>query len=150
MQMNLAYHGYCCKGISLYVMNTDLLCVPLVCNLFFNIIYMHLHVNAYCVATYCLSHVCAWRAQVLCIVCRFCAWCAGSVHCVHVLCMVWTFCAWCGCSVHGVDVLCMVCTFSAWCARSVHGVDVLCMDAVSPLALVRHVSNHSTYTCTCT
>ena len=117
---------------------------------------MHLHVNAYCVAPYCLSHVCAWRAgsvhgvQVLCIVCRFCAWCAGSVHCVHVLCMVWTFCAWCGRSVHGVHVECMVCTYCAWCGRSVHGVHVLCMDTVSSLALVRHVSNHSTYTCTCT
>ena len=67
---------------------------------------MHLHVNAYCVATYCLSHVCAWRAgsvhsvQVLCMVCRFCALCARPVHGVHVLCMVCTFCAWCACSVH--------------------------------------------------
>ena len=89
--------------------------------------------RGYCVATYCLSHICAWCAgsvhgvQVLCMVCRFCAWCAGSVHGVQVLCMACRFCALCACPVHGVDVLCMVCTFSAWCARSVHGVDVLCM-----------------------
>ena len=122
MQVNLAYHGYSCKGISLYVMNTDLLCVPLVCNLFFNIIYMHLHVN---VLPHTVLHTAypmsVHGVQVLCIVCRFCALCACPVHGVDVLCMVWTFCAWCARSVHGVHVLCMVCTFCAWCARSVHG-----------------------------
>ena len=124
------------------MMNTDLLCVPLLCNLFFNIIY----------APACECILCCHILPIpcLCMACRFCAWRAGSVHGVQVLCMVWTFCTWCGRSVHGVDVLCMVCAFSAWCGRSVHGVHVLCMDAVSPLALVRHVSNHSTYTCTCT
>ena len=58
-------------------------------------------------STYCLSHVCAW--------------CARSVHGVHVQCMVCTFSAWCARSVHGVHVLCMVCTFCAWCARFVNG-----------------------------
>ena len=161
---------------------------------------MHLHVNAYCVATYCVASLGSrpspyvrvliargWAnqssgklprasicpptpapgteasvlphtaypmsvhgVQVLCMVCRFCAWCAGSVHGVQVLYIVCMSCAWCGRSVHGVHVQSMVCTFCAWCGRSVHGVHVLYMDAVSPLALVRHVSNHSSYTCTCT
>ena len=124
MQMNVAYHGYSCKGISLYLMNTDLLCVPLV---FFNII---LHVNAYCVCSFC-SHVYTYYVHYLhilpilclCMVYRFCAWCERSVHGVGVL---WKFCAWCTGSVHGVNVQYMVWTFCAWCARSVHGVDVLC------------------------
>ena len=141
-------------------MNTDLLCVPLLYNLFlkssmplhacecslfvwYTRVYtvfahsVHTCKHTMCTtSTYCLSHVCTW--------------CACSVHGVHVLCMVCMFCAWCARSVHGVDVPCRVWTFRAWCARSVHGVHVPCMDAVSPLALVRHVSNHSTYTCACT
>ena len=99
---------------------------------------------------------CAWCTRsvhgvdVLCMVCTFCAWCKRSVHGVHVLWIMWKFCAWCARSVDYVEVLCMVYTFCAWCGRSVHGVHVLCMEAVSPLALVRHVSNHYAYTCTCT
>ena len=78
----------------------------------------------YTTSTYCLSHVSAWCAcsvhgvHVLCMVCTFCVWCAGSVYGVQVLCIVCKFCAWCASSVHGVQVLCMFC---AWCARSVHG-----------------------------
>ena len=107
---------------------------------------MHLHVNAYCVFSFC-SHVYTYYVHYLhilpipclCMVYRFCAWRERSVHCVQVLCMVCTFCAWCGRSVQGVHVLCMVWTFCAGCGRSVHGVHVLCMDAVSPLACTSQV-----------
>ena len=94
-------------------MNTDLLCVPLLCNLFLTSS-MHLHVNA---VSLCGVHVC-----ILCLLILFTRvhiLCALPLHIaypmsVHVLCMVWTFRAWCGRSVHGVHVPCMVCTFCAW------------------------------------
>ena len=105
-------------------MNTDLLCVPLLCNLFLTSS-MHLHVNA---VSLCGVHVCILPIPCLCMVYRFCTHVytvfAHSVHtCTHTMCTTSTYCLShvCACSVHGVDVPSMMWTFRAWCTRSVHG-----------------------------
>ena len=73
----------------------------------FNIIYAptcQCNLFVWCTRVYTAYPMSLHGVQILCMVCRFCAWCAGSVHCVHVLCMVWTFCAWCARSVHGCSL----------------------------------------------